>query len=79
MPLMKYFRSLRGRYRRSAPAGQNEAGKPSDCAEPAGPRTGSDDMLAAQRFYAEQETTRTIGRKQRGKGLRKHITGIFTI
>ncbi|MFC1544550.1 hypothetical protein ACFL4X_00140 [Gemmatimonadota bacterium] len=77
MPLLKYFRTLRGKARRGA---NKSAPSPSDgikdCIESAGPR---DELLLAQKFYAEQETTRNLGEKDRRKGLKKHISGIFII
>ncbi len=79
MPLLKYFRSLRGKSRRGANPGHNASGCPSSCEEPPGPRATDDQLQASQRFYAEQETTRGLGRKNSRKSLRKHISGIFTI
>lgn len=79
MPLLKYFRSLRAKSRRSAYPGKGKSCCPASCDEPSGPRDADDELQASQRFYAEQETTRGLGRKNSRKGLRKHITGIFTI
>jgi hypothetical protein len=73
MPLLKYFRSLRAKNRRCAAMKTHENSISTI-------RNGSDspreELLAAQCFYADQETTRNLGR--RGK-LKKHITGIFII
>ncbi|MBT4510873.1 MAG: hypothetical protein HOC20_01505 [Chloroflexi bacterium] len=79
MPLMKYFRSLRGKSRRGVNPGQGNSGCPSSCDEPPGPRATGEELQASQRFYADQETTRSLGKKSSRKGLRKHIAGIFTI
>lgn len=76
MPLLKYFRSLRGKSRRRTSPGKSATGVMTDCADPGDAR---DDLLAAQSFYAEQETTRSLGRKKERRGLKKHISGIFTI
>ena len=76
MPLLKYFRSLRGRYRRTAPRSDSRAG---DAREYLEPGMQGDELLAARKFYAEQETTHDLGdKKHRGK-LKKHISGIFII
>ena len=76
MPLLKYFRSLRAGYRRrAASTAAADCGK-KECLEPAG---SSDELLAAQKFYAEQETTRDLGDKNRRGKLKKHVSGIFVI
>ncbi len=79
MPLMKYFRSLRGKSRRGACSGKEKSRCPTSYDEPSGPSAAGDELQASQRFYADQETTRDLGRKNSRKGLRKHISGIFTI
>lgn len=79
MPLLKYFRSLRGKTARgSSPA--NPASTAPSCRIEAAPVRGTgDELLASQRFYAEQETTRELGSEKKRTKLKKHITGIFTI
>ncbi len=79
MPLMKYFRSLRGKSRRGACPGKGKPRCPTSYDEPSGPSATADELQASQRFYADQETTRDLGRKNSRKGLRRHISGIFTI
>ena len=79
MPLLKYFRSLRGKSRRGAGPGKGKSCCPTSYDEPSGPGAAGDEVQASQRFYAEQETTRELGKKNSRKGLRKHISGIFTI
>ncbi len=76
MPLLNYFRSLRGKSRRSTSPGKSVEGVMTGSANPGDAR---DDLLAAQSFYAEQETTRSLGTKKERRGLKKHIMGIFTI
>ena len=73
MPLLKYFRSLRAKGRRGAARSVHNSGRISKRVDAESPR---EELLAAQRFYADQETTRNLGRRDR---LKKHITGIFII
>ena len=76
MPLLKYFRSLRGKNRRAMRSAVQGPGGTDNRIEPDGR---CDELLAARSFYAEQETTSNLGDKDRRSRLRKHISGIFTI
>jgi hypothetical protein len=76
MPLLKYFRSLRGRYRRTASTSNS---RPEGAREYLDPGMQRDESQAARKLFADQETTHGLGgRKGRGK-LKKHISGIFII